>query len=402
MPFAEFSKSLGRHEGPGDPDAYELLGLLRESAPIAKVPAPTGEGFVWLVTSYELARSCLGDGRLSFDPRNASVPQHAPGRSPYVLAKDAPEHTALRGLVAAQFSPGHIERMRPRINEICEELLSDLTAESEVDLVEGYALAIPETVTYELFGIPEAERLAAGRATELALLIGLREQYSGGPATDELHTYISHVIGSGCWAGSEGLVAALVTAQAAGEAERDDVAGMLYLLFSTAHLSSAPFIASAVLRVCLALDRDPGLRSDPYGWRSVVNESLRLDSALQISMPRFALEDMEIGGEAISKGDAVIVSNAAANRDPARFDAPDEFRPSRAVRSHLAFGHGVHFCIGAPLARLEGEIALNVLFHRFPTLRLATRAEDLEWVLGPMLRSLRRLPVFLRGSAERD
>jgi cytochrome P450 len=122
---------------------------------------------------------------------------------------------------------------------------------------------------------------------------------------------------------------------------------------------------------------------------------LRIDSVVQVSMPRFALEDMAIGDAAIAKGDTVIVSNAAANRDPHMFSAADEFQPLRKTRAHLAFGHGVHFCIGAPLARLEGEIALDALFRRFPRLRLAVPAEELTWVLGPMLRSPRMLPTLL-------
>lgn len=398
--FAELSKNLGRFEAPGDPEPFETLGILRESSPIVKVPSPSGEGSVWLVTSYELVRSCLGDARLSFDPCNASTPQHAPGHMPYVMAKDGPEHLALRRVLSVPFRPGRVEKMRTCITGICESQLDKLTDGCEVDLIERYAYPVPEIVMYELFGIPESERLASRRASELAVRITFGEQYAGGPATDELYDYISHLLESGCCAGSDGLVSNLMAAHAAGEVGYDDVIGMLYLVFSAGQVSTASLMAAAIIRMCLAPDQVPGLLSEPSGWRSIVEESLRIDSVVQTSMPRFALEDIVIGGEAVAKGDTVITSFAAANRDPDRFEVPDEFRPSRKAQLHMTFGHGIHYCIGAPLARLEGEIALDALFRRFPRLRLSVRTGELGWVFEPLLRCPQRLPVLLDGGTE--
>lgn len=400
MSFADLSKTLGRLEKPGDPDSYELLGMLRSSSPITRVPSPVGDGYVWLVTSYELALACLSDARLSFDPRNATLPQHAPGHTPYVLAKDAPEHTRLRGLASEYFSPGRVNYMRPQIHRICETLIRRFAGESKIDLVEDYALPIPEAITYEFFGIPEGKRLPPGRATELALVISLREQYSGGAATEELSSYISRIVEGGDYSGSDSLITSLMSSYEAGDIGYDDVTGLLYLLFSTGQVSTAPFIACAILRICLNSGWIPSLLMTPTRWREIINEALRIDSVVQVSMPRFALEDMVIGDASIVTGDTVIVSNAAANRDPHRFDAADKFQPLRKTRTHLAFGHGVHFCIGAPLARLEGEVAVDTLFHHFPRLRLAIPAEELTWVLGPMLRSPCMLPALLNGAVQ--
>lgn len=402
MSFADLSKTLGRREEPGDPESYELLGMLRSSSPVTRVPSPAGEGYVWLVTSYELARACLGDARLSFDPRNAAIPQHAPGHAPYILARDPPVHTTLRGLISGHFSPGRMRLMRPRIREICEDLLGRLAGGQNADLMEDYALPIPETVAYELFGIPEDKRLPPGRATELALVISLREQYAGGAASDELRSYVTGLLEGGHYARSDGIIGSLMKAFEAGDIGYDDVTGMFYLLFSTGQLSTAPFIGCAILRICLNSGWIPGLSDRPARWREILNEALRMDSVVQVSMPRFALQDMEIGGAAIAKGDTVIVSNAAANRDPGRFDAADEFAPLRKARANLAFGYGVHFCVGAPLARLEGEIAVDALFRRFPGLRLAVDPAELTWVLGPMLRAPERLPVLLDGALARQ
>jgi cytochrome P450 len=395
MDFSTLSRAIGRGERDTDPDPYESLSLLQSASPIASVPAPDGESYMWLVTSYNLARECMTDARLSFDPRNARVPQHAPHRTPYVLAKDPPAHTALRGLVAGCFSPGALERLRPAIGRICESAIAAFETLPRADLLAAYALPLPEAVSYELFGIPESERLPPGRATELTFVSAYCEQYAGGPGSDELHSYMAHVVSSRCAEGDESLVSILTAALDRGEATREDVLGMLYLLFTTGQLSTGAFIAGAIVRMCQHAEHIPELLARPRRWRSAVDEALRFDSAVQVSMPRFALQNLEIGGTTISKGDTVIISNAAANRDPEQFADSGTFQVLRKKAAHLAFGYGIHFCIGAPLARLEGEVALGRLFRRFPHLRLAVPAEELSWGLGPMLRCPSEVPVIL-------
>jgi cytochrome P450 len=395
MDFATLSRAIGRAGRGPDSDPYESLSLLRSASPITQVPAPDGESHGWLVTSYELARECLTDDRLSFDPGSARVPQHAPHFTPYVLSKDPPAHTALRGLVAGYFSPGAVERLRPAITRICESAISAFENRAQTDLLAAYALPLPEAVAYELFGIPESERLPPGRATELTFVSAYCEQYAGGRASDELHSYLAHVVSSRCAAGGDNLTTLLTAALDRGEAAREDIMGMLYLLFTTGQLSTGAFIAGAIVRMCQHAEHVPDLLTAPRRWRGAVEEALRFDSAVQVSMPRFAVQSMEIGGARIAKGDVVFVSNAAANRDPERFTEPDTFQTRRKKAAHLAFGYGIHFCVGAPLARLEGEVALDRLFRRFPCLRLAVPAEALSWGLGPLLRCPSEIPVTL-------
>ncbi len=395
MNFATLSRAIGRPGRDADPDPYESLSWLRSAAPITRVPAPDGKSHVWLVTSYKLARECLMDSRLSFDPRNAAVPQHAPDHSPYVLAKDPPTHTSLRGLVTECLSPGALEKLRPAIGGICESAIAAFEDQPQADLLAAYALPLAEAVSYEFFGIPESERLPPGRATELTFVSAYCEQYAGGPASDELNSYLARVVSSRCADRGENLTRVLTTALDRGQATRADVMGMLYLLFTTGQLSTGAFIAGAIVRICQHAEHVPGLLAAPRSWRGAVDEALRFDSAVQVSMPRFALRSLEIGGAAIAKGDAVIISNAAANRDPEQFADADTFQALRRKAAHLAFGCGIHFCAGAPLARLEGEVALDRLFRRFPRLRLAVPAETLGWGLGPLLRCPREVPVAL-------
>ncbi|GGK72646.1 cytochrome P450 [Mangrovihabitans endophyticus] len=393
MKWVELARRLGRDDGAGDPDPHPTLAWLRATSPIFRLPGPGGadSGGHWLITSYDLARQCLNDPRLSFDPRNAAVPQNAPGHTPYVLAKDPPEHTVLRGMVKAAFSPGSVARLRERVAEVCARTVDTFADRERFDLFADYALPIPELVAYEFFGIAPEDRLPLGRATELSLVIALREQYAGGPATDEMHAYVARVADRTS-PEADGLVGAALRAAGRGEATQETVLGLLYLLFATGQLSTAPFIAATLTR---ALQHRP-IPSRPTGaqdWRPLINEVLRLDSPVQTSMPRFALQDLILGGERVAKGEAVFISVAAANRDPETFPGPDELRPDRRNQSHLAFGFGVHFCVGAPLARMEAEIAVDTLFRRLPAVRLAVPPDDLVFGWGPLLRCATAVPA---------
>jgi cytochrome P450 len=301
--------------------------------------------------------------------------------------------------VTDEFSPRAVARLSTAIRRICAERL-DASPADGVDLKAEYALPIPELVIYALLGIPEAERLPMGLGTELAIRIAFQEQTAASPATAELHEYIEHVVDYKRRVPGRDLTSSLLGKLDSGEVRGEaGLTGMLYLLFATGQLSTAPFVACALVRLLERPELVAALQDKPRGWRGALEEALRLDSPVQTTMPRFALTDLEIGGQPVAKGDTVMVSVAGANRDPARFPDADEFRPDRDQRGNLGFGQGPHFCIGAPLARLEGEIALDALFRRFPDLALDTPADELAWVLGPMLRSPRAIPVTLARAA---
>jgi cytochrome P450 len=404
MDFVELSRRVGRDDGVISADPYASLSWLRMNAPVSRLPDPESGGgcAAWLVTSYRLARDCLGDRRLSFDPRHAGMTWHAPGHSPYVLAKDPPEHTALRRIFNNFYRPGALHRMRNPITSICDRVIGSFASRRRVDLLTEYAFPVTEMVTQEFFGIPEDERMPPGRASELSIVIAFNEQYEGGPATDEMHEYIAHIVALRRHSPGEDLISAALSAVNRGEVSEENVLGMLYLLFTTGQLSTSPMIAAAAVRTLQHVRQVSEKMHDPDLWPRLINEVLRYDSPLQTAMPRFALEDITIGGKRIAKGDAVYVSIAAANRDPERFSAPDDFELDRRTAPHLGFGSGTHFCIGAPLARLEAEIALDTLLRRLPTLRLVLPSEEPIWTLGPMLRCPREAQAEFISAQEVD
>jgi cytochrome P450 len=183
------------------------------------------------------------------------------------------------------------------------------------------------------------------------------------------------------------------------ELTETELHGMIYALLGAGHTTTVPFLGAAVLRLLERPALVTEMLADPACRRAVVEETLRHDSAVQASVNRYAMADLEIAGCRISRGDRLVISLAAANRDPERFADPDTFTADPDRPSHLAFGHGIHVCLGAHLARLEGEIALTTLFRRLPTLRLAVPSEQIAWTFGPMLRGPRELPVTFYPAA---
>jgi len=360
-----------------------------------KVPGPNRDGSVWFVTSYELARSCLSDARLSFDPGNAGTATPDTPHNGYLFARDAPEHTRLRQLVLAEFTPRAVERQRPLIQAACHRELDEFAYRGHADLLEEYAQAMPEIAISDMLGIPEERRLPHGRGTELTVLIAMLEQSRVGPNTTELLTYLEDVIESKRTDLADDLISRLLGALDRGQfTDEGELREMVYLLYTTSQIATAPMIASAFINVLREPAQIPWLLEQPRRWRGVVEEALRHDGSLQTTMPRYALEDLEIGGERISRGEGVVISLAAANRDPDKFSEAEGSRFGRSYRmQHLGYGYGPHFCLGAPLARLEGEVALDTLFRRLPSTRLSVELEEICWAAGPLLRCARSVPV---------
>jgi cytochrome P450 len=393
MDFAELCRTVGRGAEGVDLDPYATLAWLRSTSSVSKVPGPGRVGSVWFVTSYALARACLADPRLSFDPHNSRHPPSA-GREPYILAKDAPEHTRLRQLVTSAFSPGAMARLRPAVEAVCRRHIAAFAGRGSADLLADYAWLIPEEVASELLGIPDDVRLPTGRGTTLTVLAGLVEQTSGGAATDELWAYVDTFVAARARHPGDDLTSVLLAAADRGDVSMRDVTGMAYVLFTTAQLSTAALVATSLLRVLATPSPVQDVQPAARGRRPVVEETLRHGSPVQTTMPRYALTDLELGGQQIAKGDEVVVSLAGANRDPDKFGDGDEFRLGPGTRTaHLGFGHGVHFCLGAPLARMEAEVAMDTVFQSLPSVRLAVPVDHITWGLGPMLRYPRAVPV---------
>ncbi len=382
----------------GDPDPYPAYAWLREHVPVSPLASLSGAGKTWLVTSYELARACLTDPRLSNDSRKArsepdEIGDGATARG--LLSLDRPEHTRLRAMVARAFSPQAVARWRPMIERETHTAIDRMAGRAEADVVRDFALPVPVAVIHEVLGVPGAERKDAARCLDLFYRAGLA-QPNEPEAYQELLGYIDHVISYKRRHRGDDVTSLLL-----GHADRGELSGMGELrsmvlgIFGAGHVTTVQFFGAAVLRLLQHPDQLAGLVAGRTRWSDAINEILRFDSPTQATQRRYAVEDMRIGGADVARGDVVLISVAAANHDPARFEDPARFSVHRISRANLAFGHGVHLCLGIHLARLEGEIGLDILFRRLPHLRLAIPAAEVAWAYGPILRGPREIPVTL-------
>ena len=390
--------------GPGDVDPYDNFSWLRSAMPVAQMAssadgkASGGKGSAWFVTGYELARACLADPRLSVDRRNAANAGHPDGHPDEeeegdLLGKDPPDHSRLRRLLSPSMSPGASERFRPFVQEVCDGLIDAFREDGEANLVSQYAWPIPWYVMHEFLGVPEAERMDAARCVDRFLVAGYHEQQDGGPATEELMDYTRQLIAYKRAHRGADVTTVLIEGRESGEVRSEnELVNLLFMLLGAGIVSTGLMISGGILRLL----QNPGelakLNDGTAEWKTAVEEAMRYDSPVQTSVLRFARTDLDLGGAKITKGDTLIISLAGANRDPAKFADAERFSIDQR-RSHLAFGHGVHLCTGAPLARIEGEIALRTAFRRLPDLRLTAPAQHQAWVLGPSLRGPREVQV---------
>ncbi|MEV6632777.1 cytochrome P450 [Actinoplanes sp. NPDC051470] len=388
----------GQPREKSDPDPYPNYAWMREHAPVSPVFSPYAAGTTWLVTSYDLVRASLADTRLSNDDRNSSAPPAPFGSGEWdpargLLDLDRPEHARLRRLVAGAFSPGAVERMRGMVQRIADEAIDSFAGSGAVDLVSSFSLPVPVGIIHEVLGVPASEREAPARCLDLFYRAGMTQPIDV-PALTALVDYVKRLADYKRVNPGDDVAAHLIRGFESGDLrDENELHSMILSVLGAGHVTTVQFLGCAVLRLLQHPDQLAAVREGRVSWAAVVNEVLRYDSPVQASAYRYASEDLEIGGVPIAKGDSVLISLAAANRDPERFEQPDEFRADRDARGNVAFGHGTHLCLGAQLARLEGEVALETLFRRLPDLSLDVRPDDVVWAYGPMLRGPRRLPV---------
>ncbi|MFC4495100.1 cytochrome P450 [Streptomyces ovatisporus] len=372
---------------------YPLYAALRSRGPVHRVTIEGGRQ-AWLIVGYEQAQAALADPRLSKDFRNASpslgMRSVATGR--HMVNSDPPDHTRLRKAVGPAFSPARVQSLAPRIQAIADDLLDRLFAPpgDEADLVEAFAFPLAISVIGEILGVPEADHAEISRWSQAAS----RRQ----DATDAARRYLTALLENKKKHPGDDLLSALITASEKNEARltTSELHATAFLLLLTGHETTVNLICNGVLALLLHPDQLEALRKDSGLTRNAVEEVLRYDGPAETSSYRFAAEPLRIAGTDIAAGDLVIVALGSADRDGERFPSPDRFDISRNTGGHLGFGRGIHHCLGAPLARLEGRIALRTLLERCPRLRLAVRPEELVWRAGYLIRGPRRLPVLFR------
>jgi cytochrome P450 len=361
---------------------------------------------VWLLTGYAEVEAAFADTRLVKEPRHAHAPAELarlpalPEETRYMrsnlLYRDPPDHSRLRRMVSQAFTPRMIEQLRPRIQAIADALLDAVASRGEMDLIDAYAFPLPITVIAEMLGIPAADR-DRFRDWSDVLLTAIAPQPMGPAvvtAAQGFRQYLDARFEERRRAPSEDLISGLLQVEEEGDKlGREELHGMVYLLLLAGYETTVNLIGSGMLALLEHADQLARLRQDPALLPSAIEELLRFCAPVMMSTLRYAAEDITLGSRNIPKGDMVLIVIGAANRDPARFASPDALDITRAFNKHLAFGHGIHYCLGASLARMEGEIALGTLIRRMPNLRLGVATETLKWRPNFILRGLVQLPV---------
>jgi cytochrome P450 len=397
-------------------DPYPFFEAMRSQCPAQRVRLADGHD-AWVILGYDAARAALMDSRLSKDmvaalAENPDVADEGlPGRAfaRHMLAVDPPDHTRLRRLVSKAFIPSRIAALAPSIERLAEELLDDLEdsgPESPVDLVEHFAHPLPFRVICELLGVPVEVRPTLHRSFR-----ELFQPWSGAPppaaveASATIVSILEDLVAGHRRAVRDDLVGVLVAASDEEEAlSQSELLSSLFQLIVAGHDTTSSLIGNGIVALFDHPDQLGWLREDVTRVPVAIEELIRYSAPVPHATFRVATEPVDVsGGALIPAGSQVLVCLASANRDPTVFDDADRLDLGRAAPRHLGFGHGIHFCLGAPLARLEARIAIAGLLHRFPELRLATDRSTLRWSHGDglVLRGLDRLPVHL-GPTERD
>ncbi|HEX4931311.1 MAG TPA: cytochrome P450 [Gaiellaceae bacterium] len=387
-------------------DPYSVFAQMREQDPVFCQPGVDGETMIWFVTRHDDVAAVLLDGeRFVRDPRLAlteeqlqeeDVPPAIAAIDNHMLNRDGEDHRRLRRLVTKAFTPRVVEQLRPRIQAIAEELVDAVEARGSMDLSAEYAFPLPITVIAELLGVPTTDqrRFEAWSNAIITPAIGPEalERFFG--QMGEFVAYLTDLFAARRAEPRDDLVSALLAARDESDALTEaEVFGTVVLLIVAGHETTVGLIGNAVVNLLSHPEQLDLVRADPSLIPAAVEEVLRYEGPVERTINRWAATDVELGGQTIRRGETVIAILGAADRDPERFPDPDRFDVQREDTRHLAFGRGSHYCLGAPLARLEAEIALETLFRRLPNLRLAVSPDELEWRATPTFRRLESLPV---------
>jgi cytochrome P450 len=406
--------------------AFERYEEMRARCPVSRAIITSGEesdgnrGFfnrpLWLVTDYEEGSRALLDRAMTVEITSVLTPEQLAQmpETPEVfqplrrniLTVDPPEHTRLRKLVQPSFTASAIEKLRPRIQQIADELLDAVEAaaaecgegapDRQMELISQFSYPLPITVICEMLGIPPEDREQTRRWSENLLSAQSPERMEEiGRDIGEFIAYLRELFARKRETPGDDLISQLLQVEVDGDRlTEDEILAMVFILFVAGHITTVNLIANGVFALLTHAEQAAKLRSDPSLVTNAVEEILRYYGPAETTTARFAREDVALGGQAIAKGDPLLVVLAAADRDPARFADPQSFDITREdANRHIAFGKGVHACLGAPLARLEGQIALETLFRRYPDLRLAVPDSEIAWAPS-FLRSLTGLPLL--------
>ena len=385
-------------------DPHRVFAQMRAQDPVFQQVGLDGETPIWFVTRYEdVAAVLLDDERFVRDARLAFTPEELEAMpvsgvpeaiENHMLNRDGDDHRRLRRLVTKAFTPKMVERLRPRIQAIADELLDAVESRGTMDLSAEYAFPLPITVIAELLGVPIADQNRFKTWSEAIITPVARGDETFFEQMGEFVAYLAEFFAIRRADPADDLVSALLSARDDADAlSEEEVFGTVVLLMVAGHETTVGLIGNAALNLLQHPDQLALLRDDATLIPGAVEEILRYEGPVERTLNRWAATDLELGGQTIRRGELVIAILGAADRDPDRFEHPDRLDVCRHDTRHLAFGRGSHFCLGAPLARLEAEIALETLFRRLPDLRLDVQSEQIEWRPTPGFRRVVALPV---------
>jgi cytochrome P450 len=390
-------------------DPYPTFARLRSSDPVYRYDTASNGHDTWLITRYEDAEAILRDDRFVKDLRNMYPPEQRPPTvetepsasdlmSMMMTDIDPPDHTRLRSLASQSFTPRMIEQWRPRIQEIADELIDTVADRGSMDLIEEFAFPFPMRVIALIMGLPASDSTMLHRWTK-AIADALGDPQAFAQAMQYLqqfYVYLWELIDKKRQNPSDDLVSRLIQAEDSGDQlSKRELVTMVFLLIVAGHDTTASMIGNSMLALfthpaqMALLQHNPG----PDLLKTAVEEFLRYRSPFMQATFRWSSADIQVGNSLIRQGDGVLISLASANRDETEFAGAETLDITRRENAHLAFGKGIHYCLGAPLARMEGQIAIETLLRRLPHIRLENDPATLSWRPGSLALGLNHLPV---------
>jgi len=383
---------------------FPYYAQLRAEQPICHTMLPDKTP-IWLVTRHADVDLFLKDNRFAKNRREILTPEQL-RKEPWVpamfkplernmLDTDPPDHTRLRALVHKAFTPRLIEQMRARVQTLADELLEAVASKGEMDLIQDYALPLPMTIITEILGVPMRDRNKFhGWSKAIVSINSFRAPWLVIPSVWMFYRYLRGFFKFKRADPSDDLTSALIQVEEAGDKlGEDELMAMIFLLLIAGHETTVNLIASGTLALLQHSDQMDKLRRDPALIKTAVEELLRYTAPVLMSTERYAREAITLHDVTIPRGELVFGVIGSANRDETVFDKPETLDLAREPNKHLAFGQGIHYCLGAPLARLEAQIAINTLLRQMPNLRLKVSPESLRWRRSLVLRGLEALPV---------
>ncbi len=394
-----YSQDYSRH-------AYEIFTQIRRNSPVFQQPGLDGHTPIWFISRFADVEAVLKDDRhFTLDYRkvfdDSQIPEMRGSQTMqmvnnHLLTKDGEDHRRLRSLVTQAFTPRRISGMRPRIQAIADALLDPVEKNRQMDLVDAYAFPLPITVIAELLGIPAEDRntFRGWSDTFVRPAFTEEEQAKFMQMAMAFVAYLSKLFKDRQQNPRDDLISALIQAEEAGDRlTTEELFSMVILLIVAGHETTVSLIGNATASLLTHPDTMQRLKEHPEQMPQAVEEFLRYDPPVNRAITRVVAEEVTLGDHTFQRGDLVIALLGSANRDEAQFSQPDALDIDRDAHNHIAFGRGVHYCLGAPLAKLEGEIALNTLLRRLPGLRRAVPAEQLEYRNVPLFKAYTHIPV---------